>query len=245
MPRRYRGLAMALVALALLLGAWLLAGRGLGRDADADQPLGLFTSLPILWTEQADIRGMLSEQAAPHWARAVIERHGRVRALDTLIDIRGLDRLVIAQPRPLSPEENVALDDWVRKGGRLLLLADPMLTQESAFSLGDRRRPQDVVLLSPILGRWGLELRFDDAQPAGERESAGEAIPVNLPGEMALRKGGLDSRCAIGPDGLVARCTVGKGHVTVVADAAVLEPEDAAGRKAAALEALLGEALAH
>ena len=51
----------------------------------------------------------------------------------------------------------------MRGGGRVLLFADPMLTRHSAFALGDRRRPQDVVLLSPILARWRLELQFDES----------------------------------------------------------------------------------
>ena len=67
---------------------------------------------------------------------------------------------MMIQPRPLSPQENVALDNWVAAGGRLLLFADPALTEDSAFAIGDRRRPQDVVLLSPILARWGLELEL-------------------------------------------------------------------------------------
>ncbi|MEO0033585.1 MAG: hypothetical protein RIS94_3343, partial [Pseudomonadota bacterium] len=129
----------------------------------------------------------------------------------------------------------------VQAGGRVLLFADPMLTWDSAFPVGDRRRPQDVALLSPILGRWGLELRFDDAQPGGLRESAG--LPVNLPGQLVPKAGGI-GRCRIGPAGLVAECVVGNGRVTVVADAALLEPRENPGEESAALESLLVRAFA-
>jgi hypothetical protein len=116
----------------------------------------------------------------------------------------------------------VALDDWVRAGGRVLLFADPMLTGHSAFALGDRRRPQDVVMLSPILRHWGLELRFDESQPAGEREVEwlGTRVPVNLPGHLAALPQG---RCAIEAGGLAARCRIGAGEVLCIADAALLE----------------------
>lgn len=240
MWRRFGVLAMALVVLAA--GGWLLGPRPTGHANDAQPPLGLFTSLPILWSEQADLRDVLSASKRPHWARAVLERHGKVVALDTLLDFARLDRLIIAQPRPLSPDENVALDRWVRQGGRVLLFADPMLTQESAFALGDRRRPQDVALMSPILGRWGLELRFDEQQPDGLRENAGEALPVNLAGELALKAGGSDARCAIGAQALVARCKVGKGRAVIVADAALLDTEASAEAQADRLDALLGDA---
>lgn len=223
MQRRYIVLALALL-LAIGGGAWLVQ-HGNGQTAEATQPLGLFTSLPILWSEQADLRDVLAAPENPHWAKTALDQHGKIVALNTLLDLSRLDRLIIAQPRPLSPDENIALDQWVREGGKALVFVDPMLTQESAFALGDRRRPQDVVLVSPILGRWGLELRFDDAQPGGLRENAGEAMPVNLPGLFAFKKGGADARCKIRSEGLIARCTVGKGRVLLVADAALLETE--------------------
>jgi hypothetical protein len=122
-----------------------------------------------------------------------------------------------------------------------------MLTADSTYALGDRRRPQDIVLLSPILARWGLELRFDEDQPAGEHDGAGKrgrCVPVNLPGQFAPRPGGHDARCAIVREGLVARCRIGRGRALIVADAALFEPSDADGKRAAALDSLLEDAFA-
>ena len=185
---------------------------------------------------------MLSASQSPHWARAVLERRGQLLALDTLLDLSRTRRLVIAQPRPLMPDENVALDNWVRSGGKLLLFADPMLTRESAFPLGDRRRPQDIALVSPILARWGLELHFDDSQPAAPRENTGEGVPVALPGVLAAIPGGVGAQCQIGPEGLIARCKIAKGQALIVADAALLEPEEASAGRHAQFEALLDQA---
>lgn len=226
-----RARALWLAALLVVVAAaWAISARK--SDPDRNTPIGLFTSLPIMWSEGESISAMLSSPEPTHWAREVLERRGKLLALDTLLDLSRTRRLVIAQPRPLSPEENVALDGWVRGGGRLLLFADPMLTQESAFPLGDRRRPQDIALLSPILARWGLELRFDESQEAAPRENAGEGIPVDFPGMLSTILGGADARCRIGPEGLIARCKIGQGQVLVVADAALLEPEEAnAGRQ--------------
>jgi hypothetical protein len=212
--------------------------------AQPDRRIGLFTSLPILWNEAAALDELLDSKDQPHWVRAVLEDRGTVVPLDTLLDLANIDVLMIAQPRPLAPEENVALDAWLRGGGRLLLFADPMLTEDSAFSLGDRRRPQDVVLLSPILARWGLTLHFDDQQPPGERESAGERLPVNLPGAFLRTTGGHDAACAIGQNGLVARCRVGKGRAVLVADAALLEREATGDARISALRRLFDEAAA-
>jgi len=239
-------------ALALLLtGALALAacGGGEARQAtDATRPvIGLSTSLPIVWPESDDIAGMLQDDAPPHWVLSVLREAGEVRPLDSLTATGGAlplpsdAVLVLAQPWPLSPQENVAFDDWVRGGGRVLLFADPMLTFESRFALGDRRRPQDVAMLSPILARWGLELRFDEDQRDGERvvEDGALAIPVRLSGTFANREN--SGQCVLGGEGLVAQCRIGRGHVIAIADAALLESrvEDEQGLRRAALRKLL------
>lgn len=235
-----RRLAFCLLALLVALAGWW----ALSPARTPDRTVGLFTSLPILWSEADDLKGMVDAPAAPHWARAVLQSNGKVIALDTLLQLGRVDVLVIAQPRPLMPEENVSLDAWVRAGGHLLMFVDPMLTQESAFALGDRRRPQDVALVSPILARWGLELQFDENQPGGMRESAGERLPINLAGTFKAISGGHESKCVIADDGLIARCEIGKGRAMLVADAALLEPDAAGDRSAIQLQRLLDRAIA-
>lgn len=221
--------AIALIAVLALIAA-LVLGAVLKGQPPRERPLvGLFTSLPIYWGEAADIADLLSAEREQHWVRGELERQYRLQPLDVLVDGEGsnslaeLRYLVLAQPRALSPVENVALDGWVRRGGRLLLFADPMLTEESHFGLGDRRRPQDVVLISPILTRWGLRLEFDDMQPEGLRLEPlfGMTVPVDLAGRLATLSG--SGTCALSETGLGAECRVGKGRVLIVADAALLD----------------------
>ena len=220
-----RGLERALAAALLIFSSGC---RAEDADAPSDSPrrsdLGLMGTVPIYWGEEAAFGGMLSGNATAHWARAQLEAGYTLHPLDTLSDrsLADLDLLLLAQPRALGAAENVALDSWVRAGGRLLLFADPMLTGESRFAIGDRRRPQDVILLSPILARWGLRLEFDDAQPNGFAVLGGVAsIPVNLAGRFAVTGGEGD--CAVEAEGVLARCTVGEGRVLVLADAALLD----------------------
>lgn len=186
--------------------------------------LGLMGTIPIYWGEEEAFGDALSGDAIGHWARDRLQERFALRPLDTLSEtaLAGLDFLLLAQPRALTPEENVALDAWVRDGGRVLLFADPMLTGESSFPIGDRRRPQDVILLSPILSRWGLRLEFDETQSAGPSlRDAAVPIPVNLPGRFAVAGG--EGACALEADGVLARCAIGEGRVVVLADAAVLD----------------------
>lgn len=230
---------------ALLIAALVAVGwAGVARNAPSDTPLGLFTSLPIMWGEGTDLAAEIGGAEPPHWARQVLARHGRVVPLDLLSDpaLAKVKRLILAQPRPLAPEENVALDRWVRRGGRVLLFADPALTFESSLTISDPRRPQAMVLLSPILTHWGLELRFDDAQPIGavQRDVLGAAMPVNLPGKLVLLPA---SACKLTASGLAADCRIGKGRVVVIADAALLEPEDPDASRRAGLAALIETSL--
>jgi len=239
-PRpRTSHLAALLLVLAVALG-WTM----LSRPAEVQRPVGLFTSLPILWGEGEELGDLLNKDRPPHWVKAELETLGPIRPLDTLEELSpDLKLLVIAQPRPLSPAENVALDNWVRGGGQVLLLADPLLTEESSYPIGDRRRPQDVALLSPILSRWGLELTFDEAQRAGLRIVAadGAAIPVDLAGAWRT----TNPQCQLEAQALLAVCRIGQGGVLALADAEIAATSDGDGLRQPALADLLRRAFAN
>lgn len=259
------------IAGACLLFAALTACRG---DDPVPQlhRIGLSTSLPILWGESDDVRELLASGAPRSWAGDALAETGVVVPLDSLADAQGRlplpagAVLVLAQPRPLAPQENVALDRWVRAGGRLLLFVDPMLTQPSRYPPGDPRRPQDMAMLSPILAHWGLELQFDPAQPSGERSVrlGWGAFPVNLPGRFRRlgisgdetgdrgndgtasylaasgKSGGGTAGCALVAAEILADCGVGAGRVLAVADAALFEEPGDPSNLAARRKALFG-----
>ena len=222
------------------------AGDGDGREVApaSTEKLGLFTSLPIYWSDGEDIATMLQDGAQePSWVREVLESQSELIPLDTLEAdaLAGLDRIVLAQPRALAPSENVALDSWLRDGGQALIFADPFLTQHSEFGLGDPRRPFDVVLISPILARWGLELQFDDTQPRDERfVPAGRGdLPVELAGQFAVLDGEAEASCTLSAQNLIADCKIGDGSAVLIADAAVLDPDKDSVERRAALQSLL------
>jgi hypothetical protein len=212
-----------------------------GEAQTARPPLGLMGTIPLYWGEAGDFGEVLGGASEAHWARAQLEREFDLRPLDTLDaeSLAGIDYLLLAQPRALSAAENVALDAWVRGGGRLLLFADPLLTGESRFAIGDRRRPQDVVLLSPILDHWGLKLRFDEDAQAGPRVIAdgAAAIPVDLPGSFAVEAGAAE--CRLVAEDVLAVCNLGAGRAVVLADAAVLDLHEPAPAAPTALAGLV------
>lgn len=252
-----RGLLAALAV--LVLGACDAAPAATTTSAPFPQdraPLGLMTSLPLYWPEGASLADIAAGSAVAPWQRRAIETRFVIVPLDTLSPVpalspdapdtdplAGLTRLAVIQPRGLAPADNVALDAWVRGGGRLLLVLDPMLTGEYVAPLGDPRRPVDSALVPPVVARWGMAISFDAAQePAVTPAPPGEGtLPLALSGRIAITDPQA-ARCTVRAQGALAICKVGKGQVTLVADAALFEHPELAGSGGKALLALLGAA---
>lgn len=216
---------LLLLALAVLLLSSILAYAFIRPAQDGPKPiLGLITTLPLQWSE-GGIEADLAENAQPHPAFARLSRSYDVQPLDNLSDVAKQPLLLLAQPRAFSPSELVQLDGWVRKGGRLLILADPALQWGSLYPLGDKRRPLFTSMLSPLFSHWGLELVLPivDAEPMAIRKIGDLSIRTQTPGEW-LKIDRIDSgQCAIEQDGLLADCRIGKGRALLVADADLLD----------------------
>lgn len=272
MPRRSGNRARGSDWASLVLVPLGLAMLGACSDAAVptqapQQPLGLMTSLPLYWPEGTDIADLAAGRAAVPWQRTAIEQDYAIVPLDTLSPIpalspdtpevdplAGLTRLAVIQPRGLSPADNVALDAWVRAGGRLLLALDPALTGDYATPLGDPRRPVDGALIPPVAARWGLAVSFDVEQAAvvttakigaapatAPATTTATALPLALAGRIAV----IDpaAACTVLADGAAATCVVGKGRVTLIADAALFEHAELAGEDGATLRAVLSATL--
>ncbi len=215
---------LLLLAGTLLLSA-LLAYAFTRPAPDSPKPaLGLMTTLPLQWSE-GGVEADLAEDAQPHPAFARLSQSYDVQPLDDLRDLAGRRMLLLAQPRAFSPAELVQLDSWVRKGGRLLILADPALQWGSLYPLGDKRRPLFTSMLSPLFAHWGLELVLPiaDAEPMAIRKIGQLSIRTQTPGEWLKVNRGGSGLCALEQGGLLADCKIGKGRALLVADADLLD----------------------
>lgn len=209
-----------LVALALAVaGAGAVALVWEDKSATERPRLALLTSLPLLFGEQFALE-------APRVAAVTrIERDFAIVpiAAADAASLKGQSLLLMAHPRAQPADVLVELDSWVRSGGRVVLLADPLLKWESRRMLGDRLRPPPDFADTGLLGHWGLRLAVDEA------------------GEGSLRATGRD--CSIREKGLVARCALGRGQAIVMADADfVMGQGDDAQRRLALLMAELDRA---
>jgi hypothetical protein len=142
--------------------------------------------------------------------------------------------LLMAHPLAQPAESLVELDAWVRRGGRLLLLADPALDWDSALPLGDQGRPPSAFADTGLLQHWGLRLDAPDARGPMMRRLGDHEV-------LTASSGTLVGNCAITEGRLVARCRIGRGQATVVADADFLNVADLDGPTEHNLTALLAE----
>lgn len=212
------------------------------------------TSLPIYWNEGDPFSDLGNANAQMPWVRQTLERRYQVVPIDALAGeeqaspLAGLDALAIIQPRGISPAGNVALDEWVREGGRLFLALDPMLSGEYDVAIGDPRHPIVSTLVPPVLDRWGLGLSFDEMQDDDPRLVYWDdlAMPVVMAGVLSvLPDGDREERasCMITSSGVITYCQLGKGQITVLADVALFEPREGNTDAETALLTLFEKAL--
>lgn len=260
MTKRQRarfGIAALLLALAIA-GAWW---SWKASAPPADRPtIGLVTSLPIYWPEEANLAMVIDGSGEVPWIREHLEERYQLVPLDstapdqTLPDatdpLAGIDFMLIVQPRSMGSADNVAIDQWVRDGGHLLYALDPMLTGRYAVPWGDPAHPIVTALIPPIFTRWGLGVQFSEAQPFEMREVTypGGQLPVMMAGEFLLLQSPDDAtnediaargECELHAEGIVARCKVGAGQVTAIVDAALFEFPERKGKIAKRLDALV------
>lgn len=219
MNRRMVAMLGALGFLAAI-AAWAVAGSSdrLGARPESEQSsLALVTSLPLIFGEQFE----LANGGSPALSRLEQRYNVVPLAVADQRSLQGQRLLLMAHPRAQPAEVLVDLDRWVRGGGRVLLLADPKLDWPSSRPVGDRLRPQPAFADTGLLHHWGLKL---SGPGPGSTDSRGHLAST----------GG----CVVVGGGMIARCSIGRGWATVIADADFLNVEDS---EADNLSLLVGE----
>jgi hypothetical protein len=229
---RWRALLAIIVAVVAL--GFMIARRGpepLPPRPEIERPrLLLLTSLPLVFGESFSLR----HTGSP--AMKALQTRYRVVPI-SVADPADLGKgrlLLMAHPSAQPAEDLVALDEWVRGGGRVLLLADPMLDWPSERPLGDPLRPPPMFMDTGLLAHWGLRLDAPDKPGAAMKTLASFRVLTVSPGQ-------LSGRCAVSSDRLVAHCRIGKGKATVIGDADLLDGDRLGPSAAHNLDALLAE----
>ncbi len=213
----------------LLVAGWFGAGHALlaalyrPAPASADAPaVTMLTGLPLRWSASPSIAAMIAEGTNDDPALARLAAAGPVSLVDSLADHVPPPggALLIAHPRALAPQELVAIDVFVRGGGRAVILADALSGWPARHPLGDPRNAPVTSLLTPLLDHWDVML---GAAPAQESKP----LPADVDGARlrlfsAGRLDRLPQACRAYADRRVAHCRIGQGEVWLVGDADLL-----------------------
>lgn len=236
-PRWVAAGAGALMVIAAAAAGFALKERSSEfpqRRAGERPELLLLSSLPIAFPEGFTLEGSQSPALA-----ALRERY-EVIPISTA-DQGSLARhklLLLAQPNAQPAGYLVELDQWVRNGGRVLLLADPALEWPSERPLGDPLRPPMAFADTGLLGHWGLRLDAPDEAGPATFTIDGRTAHALSPGTLVA----TGRHCEVSGDGFVARCRIGRGLATVIADADFVDVERRREpARSGNLDVLLGE----
>jgi hypothetical protein len=215
--------------LAIVALVWI--GRGAADDkAAAQRKVAVMSSIALQWGE-GDLGAVVRNEAAPDPLVTRLSKQGKLDFVDSVAGLQAAkpDIAILVQPRALSPEEYVRLDNWVRAGGRLLVFADPALQWPSELPFGGPERPLFTSMLSPILAHWGLELALpmDATEEAVQVDYQGSSLVLVSPGIWIASEEAKNAKgqCRIDPARYFAECRPGKGQVLLVADADMLNAE--------------------
>lgn len=225
--------ALILAAVALLAAAAFAITRSREPrpiDAAGKPTLLLLTSLPLVFGDQ------FSLESAGSPALNALQSRYRVAAISVTspAELSKGRLLLLAHPPAQTAGNLVALDQWVRGGGRVLLLADPMLEWPSSRPLGDPLRPSPMFMDTGLLQHWGLRLDAPDRRGPAMRRLGGYEV-------LTVSPGALSGKCAITADRLVANCRIGKGRATIVADADLLDTAELGSGASHNLDGVLSE----
>ena len=206
-----------------IVAALLALAACRAETAPVKPELYVMTSLPLLFDE-----GFTAGPAKGE-AAVFLSEHYALKPIDLPSQLPPGAILLAAQPRALPAEELVALDAWVRGGGKMLLLADPLLEWPSERPLGDQMRPPMAYPDTGLLAHWGLRLDAPEPPTSATQFSTKEIwvgryyIRTESPGIFVVISPGA---CSTQANGLLASCRLGKGRAEIVADADFLNLGD-------------------
>ena len=160
--------------------------------------VGLISSLPL----DGGQNPMTQQPTQPWLIMSQIREFFEVETLDQAVrEIPArIDVLLVAQPTQLTPEAAYAIDQYALKGGKLLILIDPM-SESAQFELMSKQG-EGRAELAKLLKSWGVD--FDPKKAAADirharrvqfgRGGGGEGMVTDFVAWLTLDKTAIDQR---------------------------------------------------
>jgi ABC-type uncharacterized transport system involved in gliding motility auxiliary subunit len=146
--------------------------------------IGVMSSLPLDGDPQAM---MMGRQSQPYASAVLLRQTNTVKNVPLTAQVIDPDIqvLLVAEARDLSPATLYAIDQFVMRGGKLMVMVDPWSEALAAMPSPSGMPPADTHTdLQPLFDAWGI--RFDPAKVVGD-----------LDGAWRVRAGGNDRMQAV------------------------------------------------
>jgi ABC-type uncharacterized transport system involved in gliding motility auxiliary subunit len=162
--------------------------------------IGLLSSIGV----QGQFNPQTGQMGEPWPIYTQIQQSFTVRTLTSDLDHidKDVDVLMLIHPKQLAPKTLYAIDQFIMRGGRMLLLVDPNAGAD--LSGQDPRNPLAAAManhssdLQPLLATWGVD--YDPTKVIGDlgrglevRANASTA-PIRHIGILGLRHGDMDQK---------------------------------------------------
>jgi len=137
-----------------------------GLSTPEKQRIGLMSTLPV----NGGFNPQTRAPGQPWMAVAQLQEFFAVDTLETDISVvpEDMDLVMLVHPVQLAETTLYALDQFVLRGGRLLLFVDPMSQVAGPMSMDpSQENPGPNSNLEPLLSAWGVQLAADILGDAG------------------------------------------------------------------------------
>ena len=205
--------------------SWQIVPNAYAIAPDKRIRVTMLSSLPLEQTLGETVAARLRGQVDSAPMLALFRDQFTMWLVDdaTVADLADTDVLLLAHPRPLSPQTLVAIDTWVRAGGKAIILADSLSSWPPSYPLGDPRNPPVTSMLTPLLTHWGLRLDAPSLADSGSRDwwQGRHRLRLLSAGRFVRENRG----CRLSNDGIYGDCAIGAGRVVLLADADLLHEE--------------------
>lgn len=153
---------------------------------DRDKVIGVMSTLPVMGTQPNQMQMMQGQRGAPKWAFIEeLEKTFRIEELQT--DVRDIDDeidiLMVIHPKNLSESTQYAIDQFLLRGGELIVLVDPNSRSDQMAAMASRMGRMSMASsnLEKLFKHWGVQ--YQDSKIIGDlkhatRVNAGENIGV-------------------------------------------------------------------
>jgi ABC-2 type transport system permease protein len=172
--------------------------------------IGVLSSLPVMGEEVsgylAQMMAMQGQQPRPMWTiiRELLEQYEVEKIETTADEIKNVDILLVIHPKNFSDRTLFAIDQFVLKGGRTIVLVDP-------FSVADQPTPMEMQVtktipqrgsdLNRLLRNWGVEMPektfVGDRSLVLEASMGRDTRPEKIMGYLMLTRECMNQESAI------------------------------------------------